>query len=151
MGFIPSDARWYLADVVLEHRVEGDLQNVVHVNTHLVEASSSEEAYAKALALGREAEQAYQNTDGRLVRVVFRGLRELGVVHEPLEDGAELMYTEAIGVPEEQLLSWAESKEDLAVFRPVAAKRRTPNLLPAEFWPLERDRAYRKGDGSTDA
>lgn len=87
MGFIPKDAHWYLADVVMEHRIEGDAQNVVHVNTHLVEAGSPDEAYVKALALGRGGEHDYENTDGRQVRVLFRGLRELNVIHEPLEDG----------------------------------------------------------------
>jgi hypothetical protein len=53
MGFMPKDARWYLADVVLEHTIEGDPRNVVHVNMHLIEADSPEQAYEKAVALGR--------------------------------------------------------------------------------------------------
>jgi hypothetical protein len=87
MAFIPKDARWYLADVVLEHTVEADPRNVVHVNIHLVEADSPERE--KACALGRDAEQVYANSDGKEVRVVFRGLRDLNVIHEALEDGAE--------------------------------------------------------------
>ena len=39
-GLRPKDARWYLADVVVEHTVEGDPRNVVHVNVHLIEADS---------------------------------------------------------------------------------------------------------------
>jgi hypothetical protein len=42
MGFIPKGARWYLADIVLEHIIAGDPRNVVHINTHLVEAGSPE-------------------------------------------------------------------------------------------------------------
>lgn len=116
MSFIPKDARWYLADVVLEHRIDGDPENVVHVNTHLVEAGSPHEAYEKALALGRAGEREYENTDGRVVRVVFRGLRELNVIHEPLEDGAEIMYAEEVGVPEERLREWVRPRERLGVF-----------------------------------
>ena len=74
MGYIPEGARWYLADIVLEHIIDGDPRNVVHVNTHLVEAHSPEEAYAKALDLGRCSELEYLNTDSKQVRVVFRGL-----------------------------------------------------------------------------
>jgi hypothetical protein len=99
--------------VVLEHRIDGDPRNVVHINTHLVEAASPDEAYEKALALGRGAEREYENTDGRLIRVVFRGLRELNVIHEPLEDGAELMYSEEVGVQEERLREWARPRERL--------------------------------------
>jgi hypothetical protein len=90
MGFIPKDARWYLAGLVLEHTVEGDPRNVVHVNTHLIEADSPDEAYQKANALGRAGELEYANSDGKQVRVAFRGLRDLDVIHEDLEDGAEL-------------------------------------------------------------
>lgn len=136
MGFIPIDARWYLADVVLEHRIEGESQNVVHVNTHLVEAGSPEKAYEKALALGRRSEHKYENTDGRQVRVVFRGLRELNVIHEELEDGAELMYTEDVGVSEEKLREWDRPKERLAVFAPIEEKH-GPNYLPEVFKGLD--------------
>lgn len=129
MGFIPVDARWYLAEVVLEHRIDGDSRNVVHVNVHLVEAGSADEAYEKAMALGRREEHEYENTDGRLVRMVFRGLRELNVIHEPLEDWAELMYTEDVGVPEEQLCGWITPKEQLAVFAPIES-RSDPNYMP---------------------
>lgn len=129
MGFIPKDARWYLADVVLEHRIDGDPENVVHVNTHLVEAGSPDEAYEKALALGRAGVYEYENTDGRTVRVVFRGLRELNVIHEPLEDGAEIMHTEDVGVPDEQLGGWITPKEQLGVFAPIGPKR-GPNYMP---------------------
>ena len=136
MGFIPKDARWYLADVVMEHRIDGEAQNVVHVNTHLVEAGSPEEAYEKALALGRSAAHEYENADGRQVRVVFRGLRELNVIHEELEDGAELMYTEDVGVSEEQLRVWNRPKERLAVFAPIEGKHGS-NYLPEVFKGLE--------------
>ena len=45
MGFIPEGARWYLADVVLEHRLDGEAENLVYVNTHLIEAGSPDEAF----------------------------------------------------------------------------------------------------------
>lgn len=82
MAYIPKNARWYLADVVLEHAVEGDPRNVVHVNLHLIEAESPERAYQKAIALGQASEQVYANPDGREVRVTFRGLRDLNVIHD---------------------------------------------------------------------
>ena len=96
MGYIPKNARWYLADVILEIVVEGDPRNVVHVNMHLVEADSPDQAYEKALTLGRGSEQEYDNSDGKKVRTVFRGLRELDVIHGDLKDGAELAYSETV-------------------------------------------------------
>ncbi len=103
MGFVPVGARWYLAGLILEHTIEGDPRNVVHVNTHLIEADAPEEAYQKANALGRAGEMAYANTDGKQVRVAFRGLRDLDVIHDDLEDGAELFYEERVGIPADAL------------------------------------------------
>lgn len=130
MGFIPKGARWYLADVVLEHVIEGERRNLVHVNTHLVEAASPEEAYKKARKLGREHQHRYLNTDGMRVRVKFRGLRELNVIHDDLEDGAEISYEEIVSVPESKLKRWARPKKDLGVFAPRRPRRGGPNYMP---------------------
>ena len=73
MGFIPQGARWYIADVVLEHKIEDDPRNVVHINSLLVEATSPEEAYDKAMKLGQADETEYPNTAGKPVTVRFRG------------------------------------------------------------------------------
>ncbi len=133
MGFIPKGARWYLAGLVLEHTIEGDARNVVHVNTHLIEADSPEEAYRKANALGRAGEMEYANTDGKQVRVAFRGLRDLDVIHDDLEDGAELFYEERVDIPEDALARWVKPKEELSVFAPRHDKADGPNYLPREI------------------
>ncbi|HEY2588764.1 MAG TPA: DUF4288 domain-containing protein [Tepidisphaeraceae bacterium] len=59
MAYIPDNARWYLADIVLELVIEGDSRNVVHTNLLLIEAASPEQAYEKALALARAGEHSY--------------------------------------------------------------------------------------------
>jgi hypothetical protein len=146
MGFIPKDARWYLADIVLEHVIEDDPRNLVQVNTHLVEAESPEQAYDKALALGRNAEQEYANTDGKRVRVLFRGLRELNVIHEPLEDGAELMYRESAGVPEDELRGWVTAKGRLGVFAPIESKQGGPNYMPESVMQLLEGKGFGRED-----
>ena len=130
MGFVPKGARWYLADVVLEHVIEGERRNLVHVNTHLVEAASPGEAYKKANKLGREHQLRYLNTDGMRVRMKFRGLRELNVIHDDLEDGAELSYEEAVAVSESKLKRWVRPKKELGVFAPRRPRRGGPNYMP---------------------
>lgn len=132
MAYIPKDARWYLAEVVLEHTIEDDPRNVVHVNVHLIEAHSPQRAYEKACALGHDAERAYANSDGKEVCVVFRGLRDLNVIHEALEDCAELTYERRESVPEDRLAGWVRPKESLAVFRERKPGFATgePNLMP---------------------
>jgi hypothetical protein len=130
MAYIPQNARWYLANVIIEHTIDGDARNVVHVNTHLIEADSPEHAYGKAMTQGRASEQVYTNTDGREVRLLFRGLEDLNVIHDPLEDGAELTYTEEVGVSENDFKARICLKEELGIFRNHGYKRELPNYMP---------------------
>jgi Domain of unknown function (DUF4288) len=146
MGFIPEGARWYLADIILELLIEGDPQNVVHINMHLIEAESSEQGYEKALALGRRSEHEYLNTDGKQVRVRFRGLRQLNVIHEELEDGAELTYAESVGVAEEQLRNWIPPKARLAVFAPIQGRSDGPNYMPESVMQMLEAHGVERGE-----
>jgi hypothetical protein len=118
VGYVPADAKWWLADLIVEFTFEGEVGNLVHYNLTLVRADSAEEAYSKSLRLGVEHESTYTNSDGKLVTVRFRGLRDPYVIYDELEDGAELLYEEQTNVPEQQLLSTIKSKDALSVFEP---------------------------------
>lgn len=132
MAFIPKDAKWYLAWVVLETIIGGDSRNVIHTNLMLVRADSPDEAYSKAIQLGKVAELTYENPQGEPVVIVFRGLRDLCVIYDELEDGAELAYEEEFGVSNEKIERSIKSKERLAVFseEDIAAK---PDYMPKEI------------------
>lgn len=119
MGFIPKDAKWYLAEIVEEIGIDGERDNILHTNMVLVRADSPEQAYDRAVELGKEGEITYSNPDGKLVRTRYRGLRDLNVIHDELEHGAELIYSERTGVSEAEILRWVSQKEDLGVFRPI--------------------------------
>ena len=123
MGFIPKDAKWYLADIVEEICVEGDRRNVVHTNLILVRADSPDEAYNKAMALGKRGNTKYQNTEGKTVTIRFRGLSELNVIHDELEHGCEISYSEDVGVSENKIRSWISPKIKLGVFAPIRPHR----------------------------
>jgi hypothetical protein len=117
MAHIPSNANWYVAELVEELTVEGEPRNVVHRNLTLIRGNSPEDAYAKAIALGEERNLTYDNPDRKKVTVVFHGLGSLNVIHDELEHGAEILYTEDIGVSKDQIANWIPRKEQLAVFR----------------------------------
>jgi len=120
MAFIPKDAKWYLAEIVLKITVEDDPRNVVHTNWVLVRADSPEEAYERSLSLGRQWEgDRYENPAGKMVRTDFCGLRDLNVIHEELEDGAEITFEEEIGLSDEEIRKKISSKDRLGVFRPL--------------------------------
>ncbi len=119
IAFIPRDARWYLADLVEEVRVEGSRQNVVHTNRTLIRADSPEEAHKKAIALGKRGNTAYKNPEGKTVRIRFRGLKDLNVIHDELEHGAEISFSRDVAVGEKEIRSWIPPKRMLGVFAPV--------------------------------
>jgi hypothetical protein len=119
MGYIPTDAKWYLADIVMEITIQGDSRNVVHVNTTLVRADSPNEAYDRAQELGKQGETSYENSHGQAVAIRFRGLRSLEVVYDELEHGAELTFSERIAVPEDEITKLITAKEQLEVFQPI--------------------------------
>lgn len=118
VGYIPKDAKWWLAEIVEEIRVEGERNNVVHVNWVLIRADSPGEAYAKAMEQGTDGEVSYLNPKGQMVTIVFRGLRSLHVIHDDLEDGAEITYEELIGVPEAEITAMVRPQAELEAFLP---------------------------------
>jgi uncharacterized protein DUF4288 len=117
MAHIPPEAQWYVAELVVEITVEDDPRNVVHKNLVLIRADSPEEAYEKALSLGREAETFYENPAGKQVRFKFRGLSELNVIQDELDHGAELLYEQKVGVASEEIEKWVLPKKLLTAFR----------------------------------
>jgi hypothetical protein len=132
MGFIPKDEKWNLAEIVEQIRVEGDRRNVVHTNVVLVRADSADEAYEKALALGKLGNTKYKNPEEKMVTIRFRGLRELNVIHEELEHGCEITFSEDVGVREKRIKKWAIPKKKLGVFAPIQAPS-GPNYADREI------------------
>ncbi len=116
--YIPEDGIWYLAEILMETRFDGDYENIIYNNLTLVRADSPEEAYQKALLLGKEGELIYDNTDGKKVNVTFRGLRNLHVIHDEIEHGSEILYEKYEGVSEDDLAKMIKPKEQLNLFKP---------------------------------
>jgi len=131
MGFIPKDAKWYLAEIVEEIRVEGDQRNVVHTNLVLVRADSPDETHEKAMALGKRGDMKYRNPKGKKVTTRFRGLKNLNVIHDELEHGSEISFSQNIGVSEEKIKSWIAPTRKLGVFAPIRPHR-GPDYASAE-------------------
>jgi len=118
MGYIPEDAEWYLAELVMEITVHGGRCNVIHRNLTLINAHSPDEAYSRAIRVGQEGETRYKNPKDQLVEIRFRGISRLNVVYEPLEDGSELLFEEELSLTEFEIQRMIPAKRDLAVFTP---------------------------------
>jgi hypothetical protein len=113
--WIPTDVEWFLADLIQQFTfVDGS--HSIYVNTILVKATSVEQAYEKALRFGEVYNESFINTDQEEVNVSFKGLRDLYLIYDKLEDGAELIYEEYEDVTEEEIAAMVTPKEKLAAF-----------------------------------
>ena len=119
MGYIPANAKWYLAEIVQQISVEDDPRIVVHANVVLIRADSPDDAYEKAVLLGAGKQTSYENPHGKRVTFTFRGLRDLNVIHDELEHGAELSYTEFTDMDEAAIQHYISPREELGVFTAI--------------------------------
>jgi hypothetical protein len=147
--WIPEDAEWYIADIVLEFTIEHEARNVVHTNMILIRADSPEEAFQKATQYGKAEECTYENSEGKHVVVSYRGLRDVNVVYDALEDGAELVYEEDIDVPEDTIQTWVKSKDRLGIFAPRESWRQKPNYISGSIVNALEGQGFRRLDMET--
>jgi hypothetical protein len=101
----------------------------LHPSFEQRDIQSPEEAHQKAWALGQQEEHSCDDTDGRRLTGVFRGLGEMNVIHDELEHGAELIYRERVGLSEEQICALVKPKAQLGVFAPREPAV-GPNYMP---------------------
>lgn len=132
MAYIPPDAEWYLAYIVLEMRPSGAERSRVWLNTHLVRADSPDEAYTKAIELGLKQENTYMNAEGGTVECRFLGLNNLQVIWGTLEDGVEIDYDEYDGLTDQEVEGFVTERNNLAVFAPTELERDL-QYLPIEL------------------
>jgi hypothetical protein len=109
---------WYLAELVVKITVADDPRNVVHQNLVLIRADSAEEAYEKAIQLGKKEEIYYDNPAGKAVHSYFEGISDLVDIEEDLADGAELDFHSTVAMPEEKIRSLVKPRECLRAFLP---------------------------------
>jgi Domain of unknown function (DUF4288) len=133
MAYIPKDAKWFLAYLVEEIRVQDSKRNIVHINYVIIRANSPEEAYLRAMALGKAGNMTYLNPMRKKVTIRFRGLRNLDVIHDPLGDECEILFTEKLGVSEENLKKMLRRKRDLEVFQPIRGRSGRPDYSSKEI------------------
>jgi hypothetical protein len=129
---VENDGQWYIAALVVRIRVAGDRRTVTHVNWCLVRARSGEEAYERALALGRKRDYTDVNPAGKRVTFKFLGLRQLLPIYDPLEDGEEIMFDEYVSANGVHARAKPRKRAELAVFAP-RKKRRGPDYTSAEI------------------
>jgi tetratricopeptide (TPR) repeat protein len=107
---------WFLAEHIQQFTFANGDDPLVWVNTVLIQATSLEEAYSKAMAQGEPYNHKFINTDQVEVTCTFRGLRDLYLIYDKLEDGSEIIWTEYDDLDEAQIAAMVTPKEKLAAF-----------------------------------
>jgi hypothetical protein len=140
-------SKWYLASIVLEHRIEGDKRRVLHVNTCLIRASSAESAYEKSITFGRSQQFRYQNTKDKTVTVRFRGIQDIKFIDDRLEHGTELFYVEKVTSSESRIRLMLCEKSKLSVFKKrMKPTKSAPNYMPKDIYDMLLNAGFRDSD-----
>jgi hypothetical protein len=113
-----SKPEWYIAELVEKITVAEDSRNVVHQNLVLIRTTSADEAYEKAVTVGKNGETSYENPAGNLVHITFEGISDLVQMYEDLEDGAELTFRRTVGLTHEQIRALIVPRDQLPVYLP---------------------------------
>jgi hypothetical protein len=117
-----SPTGWYLGSYLLrfvELRRKGNhdpaRKFLTWENTRLIKADNFDEAYAKLLKFAKEETEPYKGgpAPGVDVQWVFEGVTDLLPIHEQLEDGAEILWTNHGRKKLGKIRSWAITKRKL--------------------------------------
>jgi hypothetical protein len=126
MGFVPEGAKWFLAQILLLTEFEGREESELQISWRLVRADTVDDAYNNAIRHGRERELTYTNIYNEKVTIKFVGLQDLDVIHDPLEDGAELAFEVVENPSSSEIASRSKAKHELSLFTPPPTLDITP-------------------------
>jgi uncharacterized protein DUF4288 len=115
---------WWLSSYLLrlqyadENRSNPNRRCLAWENTIILRADDRQAAYAKAIRLGQEnaGGEMREVATGRKGTWVFEGLTQLLPIHDELEDGAEILWTEHQGRSVRSVKSLVRTKRQLSVF-----------------------------------
>lgn len=114
-----SKRNWYIAEIIVkcepDKNTGTDLRRVsVWGNNFLIKASSAEEAYDKAIAIGNNDNYKFTNSDNREMQSVFLGIGNLTIVtDDTIGDGMELHWTDYGDITNKRSSSFALLKDTL--------------------------------------
>jgi hypothetical protein len=82
MSDSPENARWFIAELIEELILSGNVRNVVHRKTRVIFADSHQDAFEKALALSTEHETSYINQKHDAPQTRYWCFHELNLMSE---------------------------------------------------------------------
>jgi len=125
-----SPVGWYVGSYLIrfievedEHNEEENEEFLSWENTVIVKAKDLEEAYRKVEKIGKEHDSPYRGGEkGILVNWIYEGVTSLLPIYEELEDGAEIMFSEAESTKLGDLRRMVGTLKDFTHERPIKAE-----------------------------
>ena len=114
-----ENRNWYIVEIIekcepVNRNDKNDLRRVTTWgNHHLLKANSPEEAFDKAIKLGKEKNYKFTNSDKVEMESIFVGIGELLPIYEDIEDGAELMWNDYGFISNRRTMKKKKKKEEL--------------------------------------
>jgi hypothetical protein len=119
---------WWIATIVEryehfdENKTNLNRRCTAWMNTVLIKADSRDEAYRKAIAQGKMSTDSICGPEGgRQGHWVFEGLASLLPIYEKLEDGAEIMWEQAVNITVKTVKTSVKEKRKLECFQDAEA------------------------------
>ncbi|MBN1515757.1 DUF4288 domain-containing protein [Candidatus Sumerlaeota bacterium] len=118
---IINNENWYIAEIVERaENVGSDKSNpnrrcTVWVNAVLVKAKSPEQAYEKAVSIGKEkyGPSRYKAAAGNTVQWRFLGIKDIIPIYENIEHGSEIFWEKWDPISVKKSERMIKSKKDL--------------------------------------
>ncbi|SFN68234.1 protein of unknown function [Algoriella xinjiangensis] len=120
---ISNKNNWFIAEIIeklepVNRDETNDLRRVTTWgNNVIIKANSLEEAYDKAVKIGKEGEYIFTNTDKVEMQWIFVGVGDLLPIYEDIEDGAEIMWTDYGFISNRRTMRMAYEKSELLELR----------------------------------
>ena len=115
---------WWIATIVEryehfdENKTNLNRRCTAWLNTVLIKASNRDEAYRKAIALGKVGRDSVCGAEGgRQGHWIFEGLASLMPIYDKLEDGAEIMFEQATNIAVKTVKACVKQKKALECFQ----------------------------------
>jgi hypothetical protein len=96
---IINNGDWYLVEIIEKYEPIAtdktkELRRVTtYGNYHLINATTPSQAYDKAVKIGKTSNYKFTNSHKLKMKSEFLGIGDLLPIHDNLEDGAEIMWT----------------------------------------------------------
>lgn len=116
---ITEEQNWFIAEIIekcepVNRNENQELRRVITWgNFHIIKAETAKKAYDKAVAIGKNGEYKFINSDKLEMEWIFIGIGNLLPIYEDIEDGSEIMWENYGNISNKRAMKFPISEEKL--------------------------------------